>query len=55
MDYAKYKNVRNASWQCLLDCNIRSLPVPIGGICAFTTLMLLMIVATISAKMKAVE
>lgn len=33
MDYAKYKNVRNASWQCLLDCNIRSLPVPIGGIC----------------------
>lgn len=32
MDYAKYKNVRNASWQCLLDCNIRSLPVPIGGI-----------------------
>lgn len=33
MDYAKYKNVRNASWQCLLDCNIRSLPVPIGSIC----------------------
>ena len=33
MDYAKYKNVRNASWQCLIDCNIRSLPVPIGSIC----------------------
>lgn len=33
MDYAKYKNVRNASWLCLLDCNIRSLPVPIGSIC----------------------
>ena len=33
MDYAKYKNVRNASWQCLLDCNIRLLPVPIGSIC----------------------
>ncbi len=25
--YGKYKNARNASWQCLIDCGITSLPV----------------------------
>lgn len=33
MDYGVYKNVRNASWQCLIDCKITSLPVPISYIC----------------------
>lgn len=27
MKYAIYKNVRNASWQCLIDCNIMALPI----------------------------
>lgn len=27
MDYGKYKNARNASWQCILDYNVRELPV----------------------------
>ncbi len=29
MYYGKYKNLRNASWQCLIDNNIQSLPVDI--------------------------
>lgn len=33
MDYGIYKNVRNASWQCLVDCKITSLPVPVSDIC----------------------
>ena len=33
MNYGVYQNVRNASWQCLIDCNISSLPVPISRIC----------------------
>lgn len=32
MDYGKYKNARNASWQCLLDYNIKSLPVMVSDI-----------------------
>ncbi len=27
MDYGIYKNVRNASWQCLIDCSIYELPI----------------------------
>ncbi len=27
MNYAIYKNVRNASWQCLIDCGVTSLPI----------------------------
>lgn len=27
MKYAIYKNVRNASWQCLIDCNVTNLPI----------------------------
>lgn len=27
VNYGVYKQARNASWNCLLDCNIRSLPV----------------------------
>lgn len=27
MDYGIYKNVRNASWQCLIDCSIFELPI----------------------------
>ena len=27
MDYGIYKNARNASWQCLIDCNITELPI----------------------------
>ena len=33
MDYGVYKNVRNASWQCIIDCKITSLPIPISYIC----------------------
>lgn len=27
MNYGIYKNARNASWQCLIDCNVTSLPI----------------------------
>lgn len=27
MEYGIYKNARNASWQCLIDCSISSLPI----------------------------
>jgi len=27
LTYAIYKNARNASWQCLIDCNIIELPI----------------------------
>ena len=30
MNYGIYKNIRGASWQCLLDCGIDALPVPVG-------------------------
>jgi Zn-dependent peptidase ImmA (M78 family) len=32
LDYGKYKNARNASWQCLLDYNVDSLPVIVSDI-----------------------
>ena len=32
MDYGKYKNARNASWQCLIDFNINKLPVMVTDI-----------------------
>ena len=32
MDYGKYKNARNASWQCILDYNISQLPVIVTDI-----------------------
>ena len=35
MDYGIYKNIRNASWQCIVDCKITSLPIPISHICEF--------------------
>lgn len=27
LDYGIYKNARNASWQCLIDCSISELPI----------------------------
>lgn len=33
MTYDIYKNVRNASWQCLIDCQIDKLPTNLGKIC----------------------
>lgn len=33
MNYEIYKNVRNASWQCLIDCGIYDLPVSLSTIC----------------------
>lgn len=27
LSYAIYKNARNASWQCLIDCGIKELPI----------------------------
>lgn len=32
MNYSIYKNVRNASWHCLIDCNIKSLPIKINDV-----------------------
>lgn len=32
MDYGKYKDARNASWQCILDYNIYKLPVIVSDI-----------------------
>lgn len=32
LDYGKYKNARNASWQCILDYNINKLPVVVTDI-----------------------
>lgn len=32
MNYGIYKNIRNASWRCLIDCNIRGLPVKINDV-----------------------
>lgn len=32
MDYGKYKNARNAAWQCILDYDIRTLPVTVTNI-----------------------
>lgn len=33
MNYDVYKNFRNASWQCLIDCKIDRLPTKLGKIC----------------------
>lgn len=33
MNYDIYKGVRNASWKCLIDCKIISLPTKLGKIC----------------------
>ncbi len=33
MNYEVYKNVRNASWQCLIDCDISILPTSLAQIC----------------------
>lgn len=33
MNYGIYQKLRNASWQCLLDCKISALPIPISSIC----------------------
>ena len=30
--YGKYRHLRNASWECLLDCNITCLPVQVSSI-----------------------
>lgn len=32
MNYGKYKNVRNSSWQCLIDYNISMLPIKVTDI-----------------------
>lgn len=31
--YEKYKRARNAAWQCLINCNIKALPVKLSQIC----------------------
>lgn len=33
LNYEIYKNVRNASWQCLIDCCITSLPTNLADFC----------------------
>ena len=32
--YGKYKQVRNSSWQCLIDCNMTCLPMKVSSIAA---------------------
>lgn len=32
MEYGKYKNIRNAAWQCLIDYQITELPVKISKV-----------------------
>lgn len=32
MNYGIYKNIRGAAWQCLIDCNVVSLPVSVSRI-----------------------
>lgn len=34
MNYAIYKNARNASWQCLIDCQVLKLPIKVVQIAA---------------------
>lgn len=41
MNYGQYKNARNASWQCLIDYNIDSLPVKVSRIAKQTDIVLL--------------
>lgn len=36
MNYGLYKNARNASWQCLIDFGIKSLPVVVSKIAYFS-------------------
>lgn len=33
MNYEIYKKTRNASWQCLVDCDITSLPISLSSVC----------------------
>ncbi len=33
LNYEIYKKIRNASWQCLIDCNINSLPTNLSAVC----------------------
>ena len=41
MYYSIYKNLRNDSWQCLLDANITSLPVDVLAIARFAKVRVL--------------
>lgn len=33
MNYDGYKSARDMSWTCLIDCGIRSLPIPLSNVC----------------------
>lgn len=41
MNYGQYKNARNASWQCLIDYKIGSLPVKVSRIAKQADVVLL--------------
>ncbi len=41
MNYEQYKNARNASWQCLIDYKINSLPVKVSQIAKQSDITLL--------------
>lgn len=41
MNYGQYKNARNASWQCLIDYKISSLPVKVSRIAKQANIVLL--------------
>jgi Zn-dependent peptidase ImmA (M78 family) len=41
LNYGKYKQARNASWQCLIDYNINSLPVKVSQIAKQSDIVLL--------------
>ena len=33
MEIKRYNIVRNTCWKCLIECNVRTLPTPLGEIC----------------------
>lgn len=41
MNYGQYKNARNASWQCLIDYKVNSLPVKVSQIAKQADIVLL--------------
>lgn len=41
MNYGQYKNARNASWQCLIDYKVNSLPVKVSQIAKQSDITLL--------------
>lgn len=41
MNYDIYKDIRNASWQCLIDCKITELPTNLSKICRHNNIQII--------------